>query len=278
MKNLFFSIVFALTIFVYFSFGCSLNRASLPKFDATEYIFIGEVVGYTENLKFPKSQRETAGLVIKATEKVYLPKTPKKHFEVFPFGLGADCSTLGTDKKILEKEFPVGIEIRVIAKEAKIFPNFTIDGNIRLEIRSGELSSIARNSYENGERMTNANSVFDYQTFVNPTPEDYTESFMPFLEAKSFLPDFEIRKDLLRLEKSNIQSKKSQILNRLLYVPAGNDVSFNRLLKKYTGNRTEFEDLYYKRLFEIEGLSDEDYKVIKKTVPSKYRKKYKNNI
>lgn len=278
MKNLFSSIILVSTFFVYTSAGCSLAGKSLSKFDKTEYIFIGKVVGYTEALRLPGSRMQTVGLIVEVTERINLPKTPEAHFEVFPYNLGADCSILGTDKNELEEEFPDGAEVRVIAKEAKLLPSVLTDGDIRLEVRPEEPSGIARNFYENGERMTSANSIFNYETFRAPTPADYTEDFMPFLDAKVFLPDFELRKDLLRLEKSKTQPEKSQILQRLLYLPIQSAASVPELLKRYAANKNEFDDLYYKRLFEIEGLSDEDYKVIKKTVPLKYRKKYKNNV
>jgi hypothetical protein len=294
MKNLFFSIIFTLTIFVCVSYGCTLNGKTLSKFDPTKYVFIGKVGGYTKPLEFKKTKPENrisetiapetgapekaVGLIVKIKESVFLPETPAADFEVFPLELGADCSILGTDETALQRQFPIDAEIRVVAKKTQILPAASDGKNIRLEIRPGEAESIAGNFYENGERMTNVDSIFDYRNFKQPTPADYTESFMPFLDAKTLLPDFEARKDLLRLEKSKSRTEKSQILNRLLYLPIDSRVSLRAMLKKYAANKDEFQDLYYKRLFEIEGLSDEDYKAIKKSVPLKYGKKYKNKV
>lgn len=260
------------------SYGCTLAVNNLKDFDKSEYVFIGEVVGYTEPLESKQFYGKSWGLIVKVKDAVNLPKTAKEFFEIFPYGLWADCSIGGTKKEVLEKYYPINTEIRVIAKEAQYLTSVLPNGNIGLEERPGELTSIARNRYENGEQMTSVPSVFDYKNFDSPGPEDYTESFMPFLDGKNFIPAFEIRKDLIRLKNSKNQAERMQILERILYAPSESDVSLFDVLKKYTASKAEFERLNCKLMFEIQGLSDEDYKVIKKYIPKSCQQKYKPNI
>ena len=67
--------------------------------------------------------------------------------------------------------------------------------------------------------MSDAKSVFDYKGYKMVTPADYVSDFMPFLDAKGALPDFELRKDLLRLETNKSRSDRIPILERLIYYP-----------------------------------------------------------
>jgi hypothetical protein len=177
MKKYIFAIVFSLTFSVYHSYGCTLAGKSLSKFDQTEYIFIGEVTGYTEPFNFNESEAgnsleavsstslnktsnlnksKASGLIVEVKESVHLPQIPKEHFEIFPYILHADCSVGGKTKEELAKDFPIHSEIQVIAKEAIWLRNFMPNGNIKLEERPGELSNMSLNFDENNKSLKHA--------------------------------------------------------------------------------------------------------------------------
>ena len=103
-------------------------------------------------------------MFVKVNESVYLPKAANV-YEIFPYNLGADCSTIGYIKYDLEKEFPVHSEIRVIAKEATLLTEQIRDGSVRLEDRPGDGGIIVSNLDEKGNKMTSVSSVFDYKSF-----------------------------------------------------------------------------------------------------------------
>lgn len=255
-------------LFVNVALGCTLGVKGISRFDDSEYVFIGEIAGYTSSLQGKGLRGDAFGLLIQPREIVHLPKKPKLHFEVFPILLWADCSLSGTSLDKLKIDFRVGTEVRVIAKESSILPRSKNDALVRLEDRPGELGSITVNVDEKGMRMTSAESIFDYRTYSFNIDEDS--------DSKYLLPSFEIRKDLYRLAKSRSASERTQILERLLYVPIGSDISMYDVLKRHARNKEEFQDFYYKRLLEIEGLSDEEYEFMKKRIPKKYLVKYKN--
>lgn len=226
MKKLIFSIYLALIFYVSSSFGCTLAGKVLSDFDEAEYIFIGEVIGYTQSVKSAKLRQEAFGLVVRVKEGVYLPKIPKTHFEIFPIQLWADCSLSGMPIEVLRKKFPINSEVRVIAKEAEILSNDLSDNNIRLEERPSELSSVALNYDEDKTRMTTINSAFNYKSFKYNIARDS--------ESKYFLPQFEIRKDLFRLKNSQTQKERANILRRLKKVPiCCNDLDFQVIFDKY---------------------------------------------
>lgn len=238
--------------------ACTLAVPSLGSFDKTEYVFIGKVIGYTEALKLPKIERTPHGLVVEVIERVYLPKTPKTYFEIVPYELGADCSTYGVDKADLQKDFPMNSEVRVIAKEAAILPNILSAGNIRLEIRSEELSDISINTDEQGHRMSTATSVFDYKSYRHDQNKDSDSHYT--------LPNFEIRKDLLRLEKSKTANYKKTFLERFYYAPSFSDLNYYAVLKKYTSTQTEFKHYYESQLLMTDPKIFKQYLVVQSVV------------
>lgn len=248
MKTLFLSICLALVLFVPAAFSCTLAGKALGKFDETEYVFIGEVVGYTKGVKSPKLDSDAYGLIVKVKESVYLPNQPKTHFEVFPIMLYSDCSRNGTSIENLSKDYPLNSEIRVIGKTAEILPNEPANGSIRLEDRPGETTSIVLNHNQKGRRLTSADSVYDYKTFDYDNAEAGSESR---------LPGFELRKDLLRLSRTKNHDEVKKILDKLIYAVPFADLDFGALLKNYTLNEAEY-DRYFEA--ELKANSPEQYK------------------
>jgi len=148
-----------------------------------------------------------------------LPKKTVNYFEVVSYELSADCKYVGNSKEETAKEFPLGSKVKIIAKESKILPSTSDDGNIRLEILPGSWGHISRNTFEDGKQMTVSESVFDYKGWRRITANDYTESFMPFLNARRLLPEFELRKDLFRLLNAETEAEKIAVLEKLVYYP-----------------------------------------------------------
>lgn len=140
MKQVIFLITIVFLSF-YSVFSCTLGIRGLDRFDTSEYIFIGEVVGYTQEIQSPKLKSSAYGLKIKSKESVYLPKKTKSYYEVFPIDLWADCSEGGKDIDELKDEFPIGSEVRIIAKEAKLLPKLTMEiSDLKIVLRNWEVS------------------------------------------------------------------------------------------------------------------------------------------
>jgi hypothetical protein len=212
------------------SFACQLSVSPLKGFDQSDYVFIGEVLQVVGPFESEKFFGKAWGLRVKVVEPIYIPKAPSRYFEVFTYGLASDCSRLGMPEDELNKSYPIGSMIKVIAKEAKLLPNTSGNDNIRLEILPGILGSMSRNSYEDGKPMTSAHTVFDYRAFKKIAPEDWVEDVRI---AYYFLPQFEVRKDLARLEKAKTQDEKIKILERMLYYPNCCDLDYHQIAKTY---------------------------------------------
>lgn len=254
MKMTFFSIFLTVLFSVQLVFACTLSTKPLGKFDETEYVFIGEVMAYTEPVETKKFQGAAYGLIIKVKENVYLPKMPKAYFEVFPIQLWSDCSKSGTAIEKLKEEFPVKSEVRVIAKEAEILQNNPANENIRLEDRPGENSSIVVNFDEKNLRLTTAESYFDYKSYKHDDEDSV---------SKYLLPNFEIRKDLLRLSRAKNHQEVTAILDKLIFAAPISDLSFSSLLKNHALDEAEYDRYYEAELKMNSPETYEQYKVYK---------------
>lgn len=256
MKSFAFTIFFIFTFAIHVVYSCSIRTEPLPNFDETEYVFIGEVIGYTEPLEFNRkipvsgeaphpfqlSYKQATGLIVKVKESVYLPRSPKSYFEVFPFSSDGACFTLGFLSEKLKRQFPQGSEIIVIAKEAKYFPHVLPNGNFRLEERLRDRSFIALNSSSKGQKLVSIDSFFDYQKMKTD----------PAILISS---RFEIRKDLFRLKNAKSQQERQAILDRFFYFDKLYlFIEFHGLTQKYMADAKEAEEFFRKHL-KLAGFS-----------------------
>jgi hypothetical protein len=198
--------------------ACQFAPHKPYKFDKNEYIFIGEVTGYVESVEFNRNKlpsaellqeeslRRTSGLKVRVNDKVFLP-TQATEFEVFNYGLGSACESHGIELVRLKKSYPVGTKLMLIAKAASEIPRISETGLQRLEI------DLARGLISVTDIFTppvvNSGLHFDYSKVDHKSGEW-------FYERRRV--EFEIRKDLLRLEETSNIKEKSLILDRLLLV------------------------------------------------------------
>lgn len=270
MKRIF-SFTFSILLFLQSTFGCTLLPNYISKFDKTEYVFIGEVIGYTDPIEFEGkyqisvgndnpyklAYKQASGLIVRVKATINLPKRPKTHFEVFPFDLDAGCGTLGIQKFALKNRFPLNSEILVVVNEATIFPHVLENGNFRLEQEFARSNVIALNADKKNRQLTNVSSIFEYSQLN----EDFD------IGKNYYLFDFEARKDLLRLQLSKTQMEKVAVINRLLENPT-RAIDYLELLKTNVKDRQEvlsnyekrlrFENAFYLKLYKKEIYSEED--------------------
>ena len=247
-------------------YGCTLFKETVSKFDPSEFIFIGKVVGYTGPVEFDGQKANgslkpmsltyvdrieeprfvTYGLVVEAVESVHLP-IKSNHFEIFEYTLGADCLVQGVSQFYLPDHYPLNSEVRVISKRASLLLGKSKALSIRLENRLTEDGSIALNIDHQGKRMTSADTIFDYKAYSYDMNRDS--------DSKYLLPVFEIRKELFRLSKLKDQVLRNQILDRIFHAPS-NDISHGEIFKNHTSSDSE-----YRRYFEayLKMTSPETY-------------------
>lgn len=190
----------SLCSFLCSSFPCSLVIAPIRGFDAQEFIFIGQVVGYVGPYEGKGVANKAWGVRVSIKDKVFLPQMPSSgHFEVFSYGLGADCSPEGMGEDITKQALPLNSEVRIIAKIAHYLPSNLTNGDMRLEVSPFDYGALDRND-RNQKPDTTSTSTFKY---------------VPNLNLYDPRVIFEIKKDLVRLERAKASKERKSILQRL---------------------------------------------------------------
>ena len=201
----------------------------MAKFDRELYIFIGEVIGYTDEFKSKRFFKNAYGLKVKVLENVYLPQESNDYFEVFPLDITSDCrKPIGSSETDLRKDYPINSKVRVIAGSPWHLPYKNKSGQSVLEVNYPRY--IYRNDLSNRFSIT-AGSIFNYADL-----DDYYYDFI----------EFELLKDLKRLEESSSDEEKVKVLERLLYLPKSR-INFEAAVQNYIRTPETREMLIQKR-------------------------------
>jgi hypothetical protein len=209
---------------------CTLSIKPVEKFDDAEYVFTGRVAEVVGPLKSKRSG-EVWGLLVDVDEKVHAPSQLGARAEVFPFHLGDDCSDVPWDKEELTHFFPVGMKVRVVAVRSQVFKEPAADGAVRLDAYLYDKGHLFRNELS-GAQMTSAATVYDYASFKKPE-EEQTDENEPLLDARWSLPEFELRKDLVRLHRAEAEAERVKILERLAGYPSISALNFEKIARRY---------------------------------------------
>lgn len=220
--------------------ACRMFGDPIARIDPNEYMFIGSVKGY-ENVQLaegvgPQRFMDTTAtaVIVEVTESVHVPSLDQNAYEVVPIRYHADCRFSGPSREEIEKQFPIGSKVRVIARIATYFKDEgkPKSARIRLESPPATHSGIWLNVYNNGKPLTSADSLFDYSKSGDSTEGEYEVRVLPL---------FEIRKDLWRLEKSRDQRARNKILDRLVLYERHEPffIDFKQLLRSYTSTESE---------------------------------------
>ena len=194
-------------IFTTASLACSIRHPDLSIFPSDIYIFTGRVIGFAEKVSANGFLNDANGLKIKVIDSVNLPKKSNDYYEVFPFGLAPDCTDLGLYEDELEKYYPIGSEVVLIAIEAEMIPGKNKTGQIRLEVPDSKSLNIFR--FDSKDKMSpDIRTIYNYSNWYS----DLEKKEVPWL-------DFELLKDLKRIEDSKTEAGKIEIFERLAFFP-----------------------------------------------------------
>jgi len=250
IKYLFLTVAFL--FFTNVAFGCSLYVRPASDFDTAQYIFVGEIVEVLDNVDYDSQgiKDKAIGFKVKVSENIYSPKQAT-YFEVFPLRLTPSCGLM-SDKKKLRELFSVGSQVRVVAKEATVFKNQSVENStIRLETSIYNRGSFSRNDLSENLRAS-AKTFYDYNNFVQKQRTTAAEDAL--VESNYYLPEFELRKDLLRLKDSKSEIERTKILERLVFYPHVYNFGFPKVVRIYLKNQdkiTALEKRWEQRVQEI---------------------------
>jgi hypothetical protein len=183
------------------SFACDFVPAPLVRPDPKEFVFLGKVMAPVGPLSSPKFKFSGAvwGVKVAVEEAVHLPQVPKQAFEVVPY---TDCNWGGFSEDQIKKSYPVGSQVLVVATLAQFLTNDLPDGNLRLERLSNGRGFVA------SSRILPKRSAADFN----------------YRGADIHRAQYELRRDLQRLESATTKAQKTAVLGRLLLFPCCTNV------------------------------------------------------
>jgi len=212
--------------------------APVSHFDTAHYIFIGEIVEVIKNVKYESRgvKGEAVGFKVKVSENIYSQKQAA-YFEVFPLHLTPSCGLSSYTKELLE-QFSVGSRVRVVAKETTVFKNSSGENSItRLDTSIYNHGSFSKNDVS-ANLQTSAKSIYDYSSFT--AKQRKTAADDALVASNYYLPEFELRKDLLRLKEAKSEDEKIKIVERLVFYPHVYNLDYLWMVRLYVSNQDKF--------------------------------------
>ena len=238
------------------SLGCSILLKPLKEFDKSQYVFIGEVVDIVGKDVAEGIEGEAIGLRVKVTEMIYSPDPSAPYFEVFPLGLTPSCGSMYWERDDIHRQFPVGSQVKVIAGGATVLDRDRANSAIRLEVTAENRGSISRNDLGEGLKSS-ADSGYDYKSFTERGPTPSVGD--PLFWANRYLPQFELRKDWLRLMNAQSEQERIKILERLVYYPDPIDIDYSNIARAYVRDAETLNQLDKKWQAWVEWVHKNSY-------------------
>jgi hypothetical protein len=183
--------------------ACSFVLEAFTGVAPEEYVFYGEVTGYAsirigrcEETAHADQCHESWGLKLKIVAPLQVPDRSAHAVNLFWFGLGSMCNR-ETVSQAQVSQIPIGSKFKIAAKPVE---HAYGDGQTPSLDASDWTGALAIQLPRASNLRAQARSRFDYKCFWQEGSSDR---------------HFEIRKDLLRLKRSNSDREAAEILMRL---------------------------------------------------------------
>ena len=200
--------------------GCDLIVKPPIDVDPEEFVFIGTVIELAESPGQGPEKEPNVSVRVRVRESILRPQwaKPSEKYVVHPYAVGIDCAKNHKSKQWILKDYKPGTEVWVIARK------LDSGSDIDLEVWECDGAYMMPNS----KPPTSARAVSDYRKIKD-----------------SVLPEFELRKDLLRLRRSSNDREREKILMRLAFYPGyrwqGQEARFEALVKSKIKDRKSVE-------------------------------------
>ncbi len=204
------------------AYACSTIYVPPASFNPDEFIFIGEVAGYTGALYSDSLERSFQGLRILIKDFVYLPVKNPKVVDIIPYDLGPACELMSTDEKSLEYRYPPGTQLRIVGTKSVYIKNPLSDIPI-LDINPFKYT-LSKSFVDPPVLYSTLSSVYDYRNSTQDSINSFKQKVSHYGEewaqelvnSYAVLFHYELCKDLYRLANASSDEEKSNIITRLI--------------------------------------------------------------
>ena len=202
-------------------------------FDESLFVLIGDVREIVGPVESSDVAGDAFGLRVRITEHLHSPHPVTGLVDVFEYNLSAGCEALGLARQDLERQFPPGTAVRIIARAATRLPAATGDAPQRLEGGPFNAHTLVGPIYPGEPLSASFAGVYDFATSIDVGRYER-------IDAERFnwfwyrgLVAFEMMKELLRLERARDDAERLSILRRVRRIPLDHAVDFDALVARY---------------------------------------------
>jgi hypothetical protein len=214
--------------------ACQLLMAKpFAAFDESLFVLIGDVREVIGPVTSNEVESDVYGLRVRITEHLHAPEPVTGLVDVFEYNLSPGCEALGMVREDLERQFPPGTFVRIIARAAARLPAPAADAPHRLEGGPFNAHALIGPLYPEEPLSASFAGVYDFATPIDVARYER-------IDAERFnwfwyrgLVAFEAIKELLRLENARDDAEKLAILRRVRSIPTDQWIDFAALAEHY---------------------------------------------
>lgn len=230
--------------------SCTIVVMPPTRFDFEEFVFIATVRGYTENQNFSDVDSLASALVLGVIDTIHFPSNSHSVI-LYPFGYNSMCGQTGIHKTGLSKRYPVGSILYVVARHFMIFGDSTDTDGILLTTRTYGGTLLTRIADQLA--YTDSKTELNYKSYIKKASrlKKKIEDADLYLRNEKYqtyewLPYFEIRKDLLRLQRAEAETERVKIITRLARSKLYSPKPLKELITNHITDETERSKLIKK--------------------------------
>ena len=267
----------SILLFLHVGYACSGLHPVPVVVDSTNYIVIGQVIGYERvfnesdlltsefvNRKLVGGDLDhvingsASGLRIELSQNIFSPQSIDT-LDIYMFGYTPSCTPSGRDEKYLIEHYPIGTNVRVVGKQSEYFTSHSDDGVKRVDVWRFNLGLCDIN-IASDTHFEFCDEIQNYSDFsaLNKAKEEYQVTRKNRLLGDAIreydkLQRYHIYLDLLRIKRAKSFDEIQDILGRLLLYARLNSYHLRWIIYGNITNEIWADQLYLWVLEEYMG-------------------------
>jgi hypothetical protein len=207
--------------------------APLAAFDESLFVLTGTVRDIGGPIAADGITGDAYAVRVTVEESLHAPAPVTRVVEVLEYNLGAGCDAIGISRADLERRFPPGGRVRVVAKAATKVPAAPAGAPIRLEAGPYHAHVWLGPIYPEEPLSASLTGVYDFATPIDVARLERIDAGRFIWSWYESLVGFEAIKELLRLENARTDSERVAILLRVRNLPSTRSIDFDGLVHTY---------------------------------------------
>jgi hypothetical protein len=214
--------------------ACELTiPAPVAAFDDSLHVLTGTVRAIVGPIASDDVRADAYALRVAVTENLHTPEPVTQIVDILEYDLGAGCDPIGKSRADLERRFPPGVRVRVVAKVATKVPAAPAGTPTRLEVGPLHAHVLLGPIYAEEPLSASLAGVYDFATPIDIARLERIDAERFIWSWYDGVVGFEAIKELLRLARASADHERVTILRRLRRLPSARAMDFEGLVQTY---------------------------------------------